>query len=120
MRNLHWNVLLLAFSLLPSNLLAQHALTAEIHKEKGLACTDCHTTEPKKPVSRDKCQECHGSYADLAKLTERLEPNPHNNHTIDLNCNYCHHMHKPAEIYCHNCHKDLAFVPKPAAEKDGK
>jgi len=120
MRNILWILFLLTFSLLVPNLHAQHVLTGDIHKEKGLTCKDCHVTESKKPVSRDKCQECHGSYADLAKTTEHLDPNPHYNHTIDLDCNYCHHMHKPAVIYCRNCHQGLAFVPKPVAGKDGK
>jgi fumarate reductase flavoprotein subunit len=89
-------------------------LTADIHKDSGLACTDCHEDTPKKAVSRDKCQQCHGSYAEIAKRTENLEPNPHYNHTIDLDCNNCHHQHKPMEIYCHNCHKNLVFTPNPA------
>ena len=101
-----------------------HKLNADIHKEQGITCMDCHETEPKKAVTRDKCQQCHGTYADIAKRTENLEPNPHYNHTIDLDCNDCHHQHRPMEIYCHNCHKDLAFIAKPkapaAADKEGK
>lgn len=93
--------------------------TADVHKEKGLACTDCHGEGAKKPVQRTKCQECHGEYKDLAKLTEGVEPNPHYNHTIDLDCNSCHHMHKPAEVYCNRCHQQLQFS-KPAAAKEGK
>jgi DnaJ-class molecular chaperone len=94
--------------------------TAEVHIAGGLTCTNCHGEGPKKPAARDKCQECHGDYKDLAKATNDLEPNPHYNHTIDLDCNACHHMHKASEVYCHRCHQQLQFVKKPAIAEEGK
>ena len=94
--------------------------TADVHLKSGMQCTDCHGEGPKKPVSRTKCQECHGEYKDLAKLTANVEPNPHYNHTIDLNCNACHHMHKPAEVYCRRCHEQLQFTKPAVAAKEGK
>lgn len=93
---------------------------ADVHKDKGLACTDCHGEGQKKPVSKAKCQECHGSYKELAEATKNLEPNPHYNHTIDLDCKNCHLGHKPMQIYCQNCHKTLEFVPKPGQKKEEK
>jgi len=92
--------------------------TASVHLKSGMQCTDCHGEGAKRPVSRTKCQECHGSYQDLAKRTADVEPNPHYNHTIDLDCNACHHMHKPAEVYCQNCHKQLQFTRQAAAAKE--
>jgi fumarate reductase flavoprotein subunit len=95
--------------------------TAHVHLENGLTCAVCHGDGPKKPVTREKCQECHGTYKDLAQRTTNYEPNPHYNHTIDLSCDSCHHMHKPQQVYCQKCHAQLQFTKQPAApDKEGK
>lgn len=83
------------------------------HIRKGLSCADCHGDGEKKPVSQEKCRQCHGTYKDLAARTANYDPNPHNNHTDDLNCTLCHHMHKPNEIYCRHCHETMEFTRYP-------
>ena len=82
---------------------------ANLHKTLGLSCQDCHGEGEKKPVGMSKCLSCHESYAKVAERTKKLEPNPHDNHLIDLSCTKCHLGHKPKVIYCRNCHEDMEF-----------
>ena len=81
---------------------------ADKHIASGLACNDCHEDKDKKDgVEMDKCLNCHESYAKLklSPRTQKLNPNPHDGHFVDLDCNNCHHGHKVAENYCDQCHK---------------
>ena len=41
-------------------------------------------------VKKDTCMGCHGTYADLAKKTEKLAPNPHYSQLGSVNCQDCH------------------------------
>jgi len=92
--------------------------TAHIHLSGGLTCKDCHGEGPKKPVTQEKCRQCHGEYRDIAPLTAEYTPNPHNNHDTDnLSCTQCHHMHQPAEVYCQQCHAQMVFVLHAAPKK---
>lgn len=84
--------------------------TAKVHIRGGLTCNDCHGEGPKKPVEQERCRQCHGDYKDLAALTADYDPNPHNNHTANLNCTLCHHMHRLEEVYCQRCHAHLEFM----------
>ena len=78
-------------------------------------CAACHGSSGQFLVPEDKsCLTCHGSYAELArksaaklKQDRNPEPNPHlSGHYGDsLNCTACHKEHKPAELYCNNCHE---------------
>ena len=57
-------------------------------------------------VTKEACKQCHGSYEQLAKATENLEPNPHKNHLGDVNCTECHKADKAKpELMCNDCHK---------------
>ena len=57
-------------------------------------------------VKKDTCMGCHGPYADLAKKTEKLEPNPHFSHLGSVNCQECHKGDKAEpELMCNSCHK---------------
>jgi fumarate reductase flavoprotein subunit len=85
---------------------------AELHKEAGLTCDACHGNGPKKPPTMTQCLGCHESYAKVAERTKNLEPNPHDNHLIDLECTKCHLGHKAQVIYCRTCHSEMEFVKK--------
>jgi hypothetical protein len=85
---------------------------ADRHKDLGLACDSCHGSGPKKAVTAEQCIGCHESYAKVAERTIDLEPNPHDNHLIDLECTKCHLGHKPQVNYCRTCHADMEFIKK--------
>ncbi len=52
------------------------------------------------------CLMCHGgSYAALAKSTEKVHPNPHFNHFGDRNCDTCHRWKEEPVLSCDECHK---------------
>lgn len=98
----------------PASQAADGPQLVDVHKAKGYTCVDCHGEGPKKAVTKEKCQSCHGSYAELAKKTADLEPNPHYNHAIDIDCGRCHRMHEASVIYCQTCHAGLTFVKEKA------
>lgn len=59
-------------------------------------------------VNKATCQGCHGSYADLAKKTEKLKPNPHASHLGEVDCQACHKGStepKAPQLMCNDCHK---------------
>lgn len=62
--------------------------------------------DPSGWAKKDTCMGCHGTYADLAKKTENLEPNPHFSHLGSVNCQECHKgdQAKP-QLMCNSCHK---------------
>jgi hypothetical protein len=104
-------VALAALTWFGSSVLAADGALVDGHKGK-LTCAACHG-ETRKPVAvtMDKCLTCHESYDKLGKKTARLEPNPHYNHAIDIDCGRCHHSHKANEVYCQTCHQGLTFTP---------
>lgn len=91
--------------------ISQAQTMAEIHASKGVSCAQCHTeTPPSKVVKTKKCQECHGSYADLSERTKNMAPNNvHANHLGDLDCRECHGAHRKQKIACEECH-NFKFV----------
>lgn len=53
-----------------------------------------------------ECLACHGgSYAALAKKTEKVTPNPHYNHFGDRDCDTCHRVWEQPVLSCDECHK---------------
>ena len=107
------------------------SLIVYIHAPKGFGCLDCHEQEILEEVHGDVnsnatsieerkfpmeyCFRCHGSYADLIELTKDSEAltviadeavNPHDSHEGEVDCYYCHKMHKKVEPkdYCYDCH----------------
>jgi len=105
---LSWLILL---SMLTAQLLlAADVFTSDKHIKAGLNCYSCHgaaKVATGAEVAMAKCLSCHGPYADLAKRTKKIDPNPHTNpHYGDLDCNVCHHGHRADENYCRTCHKD--------------
>ncbi len=81
------------------------------HTATGMDCAACHKGSPEKKPSMTVCLECHGPYDKLAAKGEKLEPNPHMSHLGELECDNCHHGHKPSTDYCAQCHAFGLKVP---------
>jgi hypothetical protein len=83
------------------------------HTAYGLACVSCHDEEPAaKSVPTPVCMSCHGSNDDLADLTDdKGADNPHASHNGPLDCDNCHHAHKPSVNFCQQCHAFDMEVP---------
>ena len=87
-------------------------LLGEEHKKAGIVCEECHKDgAPKGDVITATCFKCHISYLKLAERTNRITPNPHESHIGNLECIACHHIHKPSEDYCKECHYTGFKVP---------
>ncbi|PKN33553.1 MAG: hypothetical protein CVU61_12725 [Deltaproteobacteria bacterium HGW-Deltaproteobacteria-19] len=78
---------------------------ADRHQDRGVTCDKCHKESPPKAAVPTKvCFECHGDYDRLAQRTKQVEPNPHASHEGKLDCEVCHHGHKPPTDHCGSCH----------------
>jgi Cytochrome c3 len=88
------------------NLAHRHALA-------GVTCADCHGKG--KPAARPKpsvCAACHDLEALIEKTAQAKDQNPHKDqHGYSVNCNLCHHAHKPATNHCLTCHDFKWPVP---------
>lgn len=101
-----------------------------VHFQAGVQCKDCHDY----PVSAEfasginflvgnysvgkdgellkvqyddqMCLDCHISYAFMAKATDFLYRNPHNNHNGELECRTCHMSHEAQIDFCSGCHSN--------------
>ena len=91
----------------------QIPLLEEKHKNVGITCEDCHKEKPpSKLVPTAVCLSCHGSYSELTEKTKDVKPrNPHESHLGELDCDNCHHVHKPSVNYCGECHTFGFKVP---------
>ncbi len=75
------------------------------HSAKGVSCEACHKTKsPSRAAKASSCNTCH-NYADLAKKTAKVNPNPHESHAGEVRCTLCHREHKPSVNYCLECHQ---------------
>ena len=91
---------------------AQALLLGDKHKDLGIQCDGCHKENPpQNKVPTAVCQGCHGDYKTLAERTQKVEPNPHMSHEGELECETCHHSHKPSEDHCDFCHNFDFKVP---------
>lgn len=73
----------------------------------SLPCSNCHIEKvPSKAPDKAACLKCHGSYGQLAKKTEKLNPafNPHYSHKGQEQCASCHSMHAKSQFICNDCH----------------
>lgn len=111
---------LLAAGALMLSLPAAHAadasgkLLADRHAARGVACASCHGTEAPRPgakVTTAQCNACHTSLDAVAKRTEKLDPNPHYNHLVGLDCWECHRGHTKSVNMCGSCHSIRFDVP---------
>lgn len=89
---------------------------ADRHGTRGVTCESCHGTKAPQPgakVETAKCNTCHGSLDKVAELTKakKLDPDPHYNHLVGLDCNECHKGHQPSVNMCSNCHNIKFKVP---------
>ena len=111
--------------------LQDSSLEVYVHAQKGFVCLDCHEQEAVEEVHRsangsatsikerkfptEPCLGCHGSYADLIaptkdstalKVIADVVVNPHDSHQGEVDCYYCHKMHKKIKPinYCYECH----------------
>lgn len=89
---------------------------ADRHVERGVKCEQCHgTAAPAKgaKVSTEQCGACHGSLDKVAERTKAkgLQPDPHYNHLVGLQCGECHRGHAQSVYMCENCHNLKAKVP---------
>lgn len=87
--------------------------TSGKHIAKGMDCTACHDGDgPKKPVTGEKCLSCHQSFDEVAKRTQDMDPNPHDNHQTlqNISCTECHKGHTKDVVFCQQCHGDMKLV----------
>jgi hypothetical protein len=91
----------------------KNPLLADMHAKKNVNCQGCHKEEPPaKPVTTDTCFKCHGNPTKVVQRTEKLVPNPHTSpheSPSDVKCESCHHMHKPSQNSCAQCHNEIIF-----------
>lgn len=84
------------------------------HLAKGLSCASCHKEDPpKNKVPNSMCMTCHQDEGKLAERTNKVVPNPHASPHLDPGtapaCDECHHIHKPSQVACIQCHPDFKF-----------
>jgi hypothetical protein len=90
--------------LLPGSVFAQPKVMGK-HGEIGATCVDCHKSDkPTRSAPISACKTCHGEYADIAKKTADMKPNPHDSHAGEVRCTLCHKSHSPSVLYCNECH----------------
>jgi len=96
---------------------AEVAHPADIHYEKGLTCTDCHTAEDmhgsgeavasQLEAVKTSCEDCHKSPGKTVKGMPVTQYSPdvsaHKIHGDKLDCTACHSGWAPK---CVNCHLD--------------
>ena len=102
------------FVFMPSGLsrAAQEFLLGDKHKNLGIECSGCHQEDPpKQKVPMAACLGCHGDYAKVAAKTSKITPNPHDSHLGEIECEKCHHSHKPSVNACNACHLMDMKVP---------
>jgi uncharacterized paraquat-inducible protein A len=92
----------------------QLATGLEKHQKAGLECQNCHKeTPPKELVHGEQCMTCHGDLDKLIAKSSKAVPNPHASPHINPGeqpkCEECHHIHKPSEVSCNNCHQEFKF-----------
>jgi len=95
---------------------ASAALTADLHKNKGVDCAGCHGSEGIKTyVPAERCLTCHGgNRSELVKKTATVKPeNPHDSPHwgARMECNVCHRQHEKTVDWCSYCHAFNFKVP---------
>lgn len=83
---------------------------------RGVECSACHAVAAPKAgdaVDSRKCVACHGGLDRVAERTKAkgLDPDPHYNHLVGLECTECHQGHKAGVNLCANCHNLKFKVP---------
>lgn len=102
------------------------------HAQRGVNCTQCHTTGKFEPVETKQCQTCHNQ-DQLAQKTDRLNYisrmknpktgevkehlariTPHDSYHFGKteDCTDCHREHRPSVNDCATCHDVKAWNMK--------
>ena len=86
------------------------------HTERGVACASCHGIDAPAAgaaVKQEACLACHVSLDQVAERTKarKLDPDPHYNHLVGLDCLECHRGHRPSVNMCASCHNLDFRVP---------
>ena len=116
-RSLYPSTLLVLLALLaPLALIVPPAtgadLLADKHASAGVTCANCHKkVPPLGPEGAGACVGCHGDLLKVAERTQKRTHNPHDSHQSDLDCDACHHAHKPSVDGCIPCHQFGFRVP---------
>jgi cytochrome c nitrite reductase small subunit len=119
---------------------ASSELLAHRHNVSSVSCQICHPRSlgqltheilvtvrksyseplPAMKIGKDRCLNCHGDYASLAKATASLKVNPHASHLGEEQCYQCHKMHRasPGLKFCTTCHHTGELVPCSGCHKD--
>ncbi len=89
---------------------------ADRHAARGIACTACHGDQAPAPgakVAMAQCLACHESIDKVAERSKarNVDPNPHYNHLVGLNCLECHRGHQEGAYLCSGCHNLKTRVP---------
>lgn len=101
------------------------------HAKEDVTCQECHHSSiPGKAMEglnyitgnyelpleggpeagREFCLECHSengqgsSWEEIKAATDFEESNPHDSHNGEQDCNVCHNMHEPSNVFCSECH----------------
>jgi hypothetical protein len=91
---------------------AEGLFLGDKHKNTGMDCSGCHKENPpggKVPMA--VCLGCHGDYLKVAAKTNKIDPNPHDSHLGEIDCEKCHHSHKASVNVCNSCHQMDMKVP---------
>ncbi len=87
---------------------------SHLHLLSDISCSDCHGKKKKETsLSSDDCHTCHDGFDAIVSLTSSIEPNPHDSHYGEMDCDVCHHLHSPSENFCNQpgCHTIYYVVP---------
>lgn len=83
-----------------------------LHGLRGIACVACHEGSMDSAPEGDRvCIQCHGRLNEVATQPARGGPNPHDSHYRGLECTFCHHVHRPSEDFCLQCHEFGYRIP---------
>lgn len=87
---------------------------SHLHLLSDVSCADCHgDVRPATSISTDDCYSCHEDLEGLISLTSDIDPNPHDGHYGDLDCDVCHKQHAASINFCNTegCHDFDYLVP---------
>ncbi|MCD8553671.1 cytochrome c3 family protein [Seleniivibrio sp.] len=104
-------ICIMVFSFICSIAIAGSGDLRGAHKDRGIACEDCHGTKtPEKKAPASVCKTCHADHRGEIKTYKNngheVKVNPHDSHQGELRCTLCHSIHEPSKLYCNQdgCH----------------
>ncbi|MGR6835997.1 cytochrome c3 family protein [Syntrophomonas erecta] len=85
-------------------------LSTQIHELFVFVTGNYEVPLEKREFKQEFCLECHSetgeatTWEEAKEATDFQESNPHDSHNTDLECNACHNMHQPSQVFCAECH----------------